>query len=157
MRVSLPIGISLELAGGWLDVSDDLPAGAPFTLARSDGAGAFQLSSGIYQRGRLPNADIGELVELLVSFGREKGLGTASNMTTRIGDVSIAGGSFRGEDLIRVWYVTNGRSFVFASYTAAVDAVTELADCEAMVSSILFEGEPNKRTTDNSGASPLCV
>jgi hypothetical protein len=49
-----------------------------------------------------------------------------------------------GEDFIRVWYVTNSRSFVFASHFAATDAPAELADCEAMVSSIRFKEEPNQ-------------
>ncbi|MBN9689584.1 MAG: hypothetical protein J0M24_05045 [Verrucomicrobia bacterium] len=147
MRVFLPLGISLELADGWLDVSDDLPPGSPFTLARSDGVGAFQLSAAIYQCGRMPNADIGELVEMLALFGKEKGFDPPSKMTTRLGDVSFAGGSFVGEDFIRIWYVTNGRSFVFASYVAATHVPAELADCEAMVSSIRFKEEPNKIAT----------
>ncbi|OQB36223.1 MAG: hypothetical protein BWY06_02883 [Candidatus Latescibacteria bacterium ADurb.Bin168] len=139
MRVTTPLGFTMELAGPWLDVTDDLPAGSPFTLAQADGFGVFQFSSGLYRGGLLPTAGDDVLREMLRSFGKEKGLGEPAHIRVHKGSTASVGGSFQKGDCIRAWYVTDGRSFIFASHTSGETAAEELAQCEAMIRSIEFE------------------
>ena len=129
----------MELAGPWLDVTDELPAGSPFTLARGDGIGAFHFSSALYRGGVVPAAGTDVLRQMLWSFGREKGLGVPADVRVHQNDTDSVGGSFVKGDHIRVWYLSNGRDFIFASYTSSIAAAEELAQCEAMVRSIEFK------------------
>jgi hypothetical protein len=139
MRVRLPIGISIDLVDGWFDVTDDMPAGAPFTLARADGAGAFQLSAGAYASGAMPDVGVEQLRDMLVAFGRDRGLGAPVDTRVHVDRVSSVGGSFDQADFTRAWYVSDGRSFVFASHTSAQNAPDELEDCESMIRGVAFE------------------
>jgi hypothetical protein len=140
MRMQIAEGISVEPAGGWVDVSDDLAPDAPFTLVLPDGDGAFQISTATYQRGPLPNAGLDELNDMLTSFGKSKGFGAPIEVVSYDQCVCAVGGSFRTEDFVRAWYVTDGRNFVFATHTSATNVPAEIADCEAMIRTIRFSG-----------------
>ena len=138
-HVSIPVGVRLDLADGWFDITDTLDAGSPFTLARDDGVGAFQFSSALYKGGIVPTADCEDLTQMLHAFFANRNLGEAVDVVVHSSHPSFVAGSSRKDGLIRVWYVSNARSFVLATYTSDFDASTEVYQCEAMVRSIQFE------------------
>lgn len=141
MHAAIPLGFSLDLVDGWQDVTHELPVAAPFTLARADGFGVFQFSSAVYQAGRVPKAGVAELREMLASFGRDRGLGEPADVQFHDRDTSSVGGSFQKGDFIRVWYVSDGKSFVFASHTSGRSAPEEVEQCESMIRSLEFRKE----------------
>jgi hypothetical protein len=146
----------MELAGPWLDVTDDLPADSPFTLARADGIGVFQFSSGLYRGGDIPAAGVDVLRQMLLSFGKEKGLGEPADVRVHQGGANSVGGSFRKGNHIRAWYITDGLSFIFASHTSGSAATEELAQCEAMVRSIEFgKNRANQPPLPTPGSRPV--
>jgi len=144
-RVMLSLGVSIELADGRFDITDTLEADSPFTLAREDGIGAFQLSLARFSSGAVPNATAEDLRGMLESFGSKRNLGSPIDVRIHDQKVRCIGGSFSSEDFIRVWYATNGRSFIFASHVAAHTAPEEVAVCEQMIRSVEFsKPEPNQ-------------
>jgi hypothetical protein len=137
--VSIPVGIHLQLIDGWYDITDDLDAGSPFTLAREDGVGAFQFSSALYRRGTVPDANCEDLLELLHSFFRDKNLGEPVDVRIQPSYPTFVGGSSHNEGVVRVWYISDAKSFVLATYTSDSEAPSEVEQCEQMVRSIQFE------------------
>lgn len=74
--------VLIELPAGWADVGDDMPEGAPPTLARVDGVGALQFSVARYQSGANPNIHEDDLDELLREFARKQSLGFPRTLST---------------------------------------------------------------------------
>ncbi|HSO31026.1 MAG TPA: hypothetical protein VLT33_00880, partial [Labilithrix sp.] len=58
-------GLTMVIPDGWSDVTDDLPAGTPCTLARPDGIGALQFSRAHYRGGVVPEITVEDLESLL--------------------------------------------------------------------------------------------
>ena len=112
MRVSTPIGITIELEQGWFDVTDDLLAeDTPFTLGREQGSGAFQFSIGLYKSGPIPNPSPEVLRGMLLEFAKTRGLGDPSEMQNEETPVRLASATFRTDFFVRVWYISDGMSF----------------------------------------------
>lgn len=139
-RVLLPVGIKLDHIGDWRDITSTLPGGAPFTLALEDGFGALQFSSGLYRSGPLPNATAGDLLRMLSDFFFRRNLGQAVDLYIGEGAISIVAGTSHKNGLIRVWYISDSRSIVLATYTGDVDHPEELEECERMIRSIEIVG-----------------
>jgi hypothetical protein len=139
MQILTPLGFTLDLADGWFDVTDDLPDGSPYTLGRETGPGAFQFSSALYRSGIIPDAKEETLRSLLLSFGVTHGLGQPIDVRcdSHNGIITLVG-NFDHAGLLRVWYVTDGSSFILASYTANDKDFSELSDCEDMIRTIEF-------------------
>ena len=132
---------AVQVPRGWRDITDSVEADAPpCTLARRDGAGALQFSIALYESGPVPDATLATLAAMISEFGREHPLGAPSELVAEAGPPRLAAGSFRwDDDFLRVWQVTDGRSFAFVTYTcAAEDAGPELPACEQIVRSIAF-------------------
>lgn len=139
----------MDIPPGWADVTDDLSSehpsqdNPPWTLARQSEAacGSLQFSVAAYRRGAVPDPTPEVLAQLVRDFAAKSGLGPACDEIVELAPMRLAGVTFRDEEwMIRVWYVSDGRSFAKVSYTvgAANDFSSELADCEQMVRSIQF-------------------
>lgn len=140
--MSLPF--TIRCSDGWCDITDEVEAAdAPWTLARPDGVGAFQFSIATYKSGRIPNPTPQDLLSLLRHFASSRQLGEPADVVVEDGELRLAGASFRsGDDFLRVWYVSDGRSCAMVTYTSVWDEQhSELVDCEEMIRTLRFEYE----------------
>jgi hypothetical protein len=143
----MPLPFTIRCSDGWCDITDEIEAdGVPWTLAKPDGVGAFQFSAATYKSGRIPNATPQHLLSLLRDFASSQELGESADIVTDDGDPRIAAGSFRhGDDFVRAWYASDGRSFAKVTYTCLWgQQQAELPDCERMIRSLRFAYEPEK-------------
>ena len=134
----------VQVPPGWADITDSLEAeNPPYTLAHADGAGALQFSIALYQSGPVPDPTPGVLLKMVKEFGRKMALGKPSAIITEAGPPVLAAGTFAwDDDYLRVWQVSDGRNFAFATYTCAAEhAGPELKVCEQIVRSIRFPRE----------------
>ena len=141
-RVQLWDLLTAELPTEWLDVSEELPPGSPPTLARADGVGALQFSFARYESGECPSF-ASDLRELLEGFGAPRGLGELTNAIEARGVLPYARGDFASDDeFIRVWYMTNGKDLVLATYVVLGShvgtAAAELEEASRIVASVDF-------------------
>jgi hypothetical protein len=137
-------GMDITLPGGWVDVTDDLAEGSPCTLAKSeDGIGALQFSVARYQSGPQPLFDLEKLRDLLNDFAQRHALGAPTNVHGEQGETFVIRGDFRkGEEFIRVWYVTDGNDIAHVTYVASElqspSLQSELREADAIVQSIRY-------------------
>src|SRR5687767_1347801 len=105
-------GVILHLPAGWVDITDDLPKGTPATLARIDGVGALQFSTGTYMSGLKPSISMHDLRDMLAEFRASRKLQGASNETEWASDsgFGISAEFSNTEDWIKTWYTSDGRS-----------------------------------------------
>ena len=132
---------SLYAPEGWADVTESLGVeNAPITLALPNGVGALQLSISRYVRGEKPNPSLDALVDMLREFATSQGFGAPDNVSTQLGRISIAAGSFSADgDFVRVWYLSDGLDFAMVTYVCEVGReFSELETCEQIVSSLQF-------------------
>ncbi|WP_224247234.1 hypothetical protein [Hyalangium gracile] len=136
--------VQLKVPQDWADITDELEGDdKPYTVADpQEGVGALQLSTGLFQGGVVPHPSESDLRAMVLRFGEERGLGDALD-ETRFTKNSLmgAGMSFHeGEDLIRVWCVSDGKNFALVTYTCAwADREREAALCEEIVESLQFQ------------------
>ena len=136
-------GVTLVLRAGWLDITDDLPEGAPPTLARLDGIGALQLSVARYRSGAEPNIAEQDLRGLLHEFFDRHHLGKPTDVRMSLGGNIIISGDFSREyESGRVWLVSDGRDVALVTYTAQEpqDARirAEISESDGIVASLGF-------------------
>jgi hypothetical protein len=140
LRVSFA-GLSVELATGWFDVTDDLSQPSPPTLAKIDGLGALQVSVAIHESGKHPEIDRAALRDLLDSFAAGQQLGRPANVLESTGQTCWIAADFTSQGVfIRAWYVTNGRDVALVTYTSDAANRTELEEAGAMVDTMRFAG-----------------
>jgi hypothetical protein len=66
---SIQIGeVLVDLPSGWFDITEDLPASTPITLARENGVGVIQFSFARFESGPNPNIGERDLIEMLDEF-----------------------------------------------------------------------------------------
>ncbi|GEP41313.1 hypothetical protein [Brevifollis gellanilyticus] len=138
------MSFTITFCDGWSDITEEVEAvDPPWTLAKPDGVGALQFSIGIYKGGPVPNPTQRDLLSLLHGFATSQQLGDPVDLVEEDGELRLVAGSFRaGEDFLRVWYVTNGRSIAQVTYLCSWgEQHAELADCEQMVRTLGFDGE----------------
>ncbi|MGJ7575739.1 hypothetical protein ACSFBX_34860 [Variovorax sp. RB2P76] len=136
--------VRISLLEGWAHVTDDLPEGTPPTLAKPDGVGALQFSVAKYQAGASPNVSQDDLEALLVEFAESRALGPASDLERdQAASQRVGATFFKDDDLVRVWYLTNGQDVALVTYVGAETAnpisSSELAEASAIVGSIDFD------------------
>jgi tetratricopeptide (TPR) repeat protein len=137
-------GITMGLEPGWADSTHEVDdPNAPFTFAKPDGVGAFQLSTALYRGGVQPMASGSDLARLLDQPGGH--VGKAFDRMTEEGPLRLAAASYRQRgDFVRMWYVSDGNNFAYATYVCRwrsrgrPDATQEVDECEAMVRTIDF-------------------
>jgi hypothetical protein len=136
-------GITLDVPEGWGEVTDQLEGSdTPFTLAKlGENSGALQFSPALYKKGTPPSTSPTALLEMVRTFGEQRGLGKASHESAENGAVSLAGGTFRvQDDFVRVWYGSDGRNIVLMTYvTEWGNQRIYLPECEAMVRTVRFQ------------------
>ena len=126
MRVGFA-GVAITLPEGWYDVTDS--ADGPSTLARSEGVGALQFSVAKYKSGTEPELDQAALRRLLFSFGESRRLGTPTNVSEGVGHSPFVAGDFNSAaELVRVWYVSNGRDVALVTYVTEQPHDTKVPD-----------------------------
>jgi len=125
----------------WADITDTVEADAPpFTLARGDGVGALQFSVALYTGGPVPEPSPEDLVDMVASYAESRGLDAPREIAVEPSPLRLAAGSFTwGEDFLRVWQVSDGRNFAFATYTCeSGQEGRELGEVERIVRSLRF-------------------
>ena len=132
---------TIEPASNWFDITEDVPGeNVPLTFARPDGFGALQFSIAAYQSGPIPDPSTDTLLALLRDFAQSRELGPVADLRTEVEPLRLAAGSFHTNSFIRVWYLSDGRSFALATFTCDTEhAGDELPDCEQMVRTISFQ------------------
>jgi hypothetical protein len=144
MNDRIQIGeVLVDLPSGWFDITEDLPAGGPITLARERGSGVIQFSFARFQGGRNPHIHERELIEMLDEFASGQGFHGYKCIGSRAGTNCRAQTDFSSDvEFIRLWYVSNGQDVAMISYTTEQpknSAVQEeLKDANALVDSVEF-------------------
>jgi hypothetical protein len=136
------IGNLLIVAPGeWKDITDEVdePA-APFTLAKDLGVGALQFSMAGYQSGKLPRLTLSALKALRHEFANRKGFSRPFDVVSIDGSIMASGGSYHvNEDLVRVWYCSNGRDVLLVTYVSTWSKRNgEATECDAILSKLKF-------------------
>jgi hypothetical protein len=139
----MPDGFEITCIDGWFDITDDLAEEAPWSLARSDGVGAFQVSVALYRSGPVPNPSPQDLLAMVYELLSRPEADTPTDAVVENGLLRLAAASCRcGEDYVRAWYLSDGSNFATATYTSVWGGQdAELADCERMVRSLRFAGK----------------
>ena len=140
----MPLPFTVRCSDGWGEITDEAAAtNPPWTLAKREGVGAFQFSAATYKSGPIPDPSSGLLLSMLRDFARAYDLGEPADMVTENGGLRIAAASFHhGNDFIRVWYASDGRSFAKVTYTCIWgEQHAELPECEQMVRTLRFEDD----------------
>src|SRR5262245_2730344 len=139
-RVDLA-ALSVELRPGWEAITDTLEdEPRPWTLARPDGGGALQFSTARYKGGPVPNPSLSDLLEMVRDFGGERGLDAPTDLRTEEGAIRSAAGSYHWQgSFLRIWYLSDGASFIFVTYLSTPTSLpTEVAECEQMLKTVRF-------------------
>lgn len=116
--------------------------GEPSALTKPDGVGALQFSTATYVAGPSPNASLQELTQMLREFASHHGLGEPHDERAFVQPgLLCSGASYQSDgDLIRAWYLSDGRSFALATYVCrGEDRGEELAECEEIVAGARFD------------------
>lgn len=134
-------GLEMDALPNWFDITHDLEADSPFTLAKDDGIGALQFTFARYEAGKDPRIGAADLKSLLRKFEAAENLPEPSETSESDGWVSSTY-QLPGQ-LLKVWYLTNGLSVVFATYVAVLPTTTgdlqrELNEASRIVESIAF-------------------
>jgi hypothetical protein len=98
--------LRLGLPEPWYEITDDLPAGSPPTLARgANGFGVLQFTIARHTGGPPPEFRGEKLKELLFEFAEGNGLEERRNETLSENGSFILRADFtKGDDFIRVYY-----------------------------------------------------
>jgi hypothetical protein len=135
-------GLALRLPSDWRDITPDLPAGAPPTLAKPDGVGAIQFSIAQYQGGEAPHVDRAALQNLLENFCARHGFNCHPQAEGHGNIQVVKSHAIMDRELVAVWYVSNGADVVLATYVSqrADSDVTndELREAETVIRSLKF-------------------
>ena len=142
MRIVAKFGAELSLPAGWIDSSGDAGnSDRLLTLTRSDGVGALQMSFGVYVSGKLPDICLDDLRTLLAEFAATRRLGAEQSPADGgSGGVEWCRADYHQEgDFIRVWYISNSKSVILATYVCEWQHKgIEPDDCNWIVESVKF-------------------
>ena len=140
-------GFSVMLPKGWIDVTDELDEGSPFTLRKENNAlGALQFAVRLCKPGKSPDINIDKLTSLLNDFSAKNELGTARNIKKcNEGMLSISGEFVNSDEFVCIWYVSENNNIAMITYgsTLADDSLLpgEVAEADQIVKSIIFENK----------------
>ncbi len=140
MNVQFP-DFSIALEPDWFDVTHEVEGEPPpVTIAKSAGHGALQFSIANYVSGVVPTPSVDTLRTFLREFAEKNRLGAAEDICVESNSLLLVAASFRPDSMLRVWYVSDGRSFGFITFICDCQhAGAELPDCERMVRTIAFD------------------
>ncbi|GAA4441847.1 hypothetical protein [Bremerella cremea] len=136
-------GFSLQCPANWEDITDQVDADdPPITLADRDAdTGALQFSAAMFESGELPQIDEASLRELLKNYAEAYELGEPLETTYHSEPVQRITATFEMyDDLICLWYLTDGKSLVFASFITERPAdPTAVATVQQMLDSLKID------------------
>ncbi len=141
-------GVYLTLPYGWVDVTDSLPAGTPPTLSDGKaGRGALQVSSAKYVGGTRPKVDRYMLQSFLRDFEDGQQFPAGASLHEFGSDFRNVFGvcvdHVRADDLIRVWYVSDGVDVALVTFIIGLSDLKllpqESYEADGIVRSIGFE------------------
>jgi len=148
-------GMSLTACEGWEDTTGLVQGNdAPFTVTKAAaGVGALQFSPAIYERGERPEPTLEDLSKMLREFAANHQLGDSFEQTVVTGELFGIGASYhREDDFIRVWYLSNGWSFLLVTYVCEWESRhVEVSEREQMVSSIRLQSSTTERMDRKGG------
>lgn len=131
----------LQAPPKWSDSTAEVEVeNPPFTVSRTDGVGALQFSIALYQSGVAPTPCPDELAVMVRQFAASRGWGEGENWRIEKGPPCLAAASyFVSDDFVRVWQLSDGRNYAFATYMCEARQVgPELPACERIVRSLHF-------------------
>ncbi len=139
---------SFRLHEGWDDITDEVDGSPPpWTFARPDGDGAFQISiAGLYVSGKVPDPSSQDLMTMLLSSATAQDHEAATELLTEDGHLRIAAATFHSlEWHLRLWYFSDGYSVGQASLTTRSPIhPVDLVECESMVRSIQIAAQEER-------------
>lgn len=131
--------LQLDTPSAWLDITEDLEPDSPFTLAKTDGVGAFQISVATQTGGAPAMIELSSLKKIFMEFVRSQKLIGGFNRLESPNPLLVAESFQMGDQFVRVWYYSNGRDLALATYVSVQgDEKSEIADCDEIVSSFRF-------------------
>lgn len=141
MRVEFH-GLTFELPHGWEEITQDLPQGAPPSLARQGGVGAIQLSFAKYRDGDRPNVTIAVLRELLDDFFCRNRMPYDNVAECEQRMMSVRGASTSDSGFVLARYFSNGEDVALATYVCmeapGSEMLEDLKGVETIMNSMEF-------------------
>ena len=135
-------GLQFDLPPEWTDITDDLPEGSPPTLARPSGLGVIQFSITSYRSGTDPEVTGEDLRQLITDFCSRRSLNAGQLEVTIRRIMTVGCVTTATDELVAVWYLSNGRDIVVLTYTALssrdLDTAEELSQARQLVATIDF-------------------
>ncbi|WP_192257398.1 hypothetical protein [Mesorhizobium caraganae] len=136
-------GITFDAPVGWEDITDDLPAGSPPTIAKASGVSAVQFSIAKYRSGKKPNADFGVLRSFMLEFCQKNGIDAKHIWAKKFTNTMCVGVLSKTEkQVLSAWYLSDGNDFALVTYISFDEAQhlmdEELEEARTIVSSISF-------------------
>ncbi|MCW8130791.1 MAG: hypothetical protein KIS92_10610 [Planctomycetota bacterium] len=130
-------GVQIDLPQAWKNTT---PKDGPVSFEKENGVGALQFTTAIYEGGKSPQISLSGLEALLVDFCSKNSMVDTFDRLARRGAVQIVGCSARHKgDLVRIWYLSDGDSVVFATYVCEWEhRGLELEACEKAIASLVF-------------------
>lgn len=135
-------GLRFDLPQGWTDITDDLPEGAPPSLARPDGAGALQFTFARYRSGENPSVTATDLRNFLGDFFSKNKM-SCDRIVEHSGSlISVQGVFDSDEDFVLARYFSNGKDVALATYicndASSPQALEDLRGVEVIMNSLEF-------------------
>jgi hypothetical protein len=110
-------GITFDAPVGWEDITDDLPAGSPPTIAKASGVSAVQFSIAKYRSGKKPNADFGVLRSFMLEFCQKNDIDAKNIWAKKFNDAMCVGVLSKTEQqVLSAWYLSDGNDFALVTY-----------------------------------------
>jgi hypothetical protein len=132
-------GLHFDLPDGWFDITDDLPDGTPFTLAREDGVGVIQFSVAAMASGADPAISESDLRVMCLDLMRHHGLGVDVALLPDARTMCVGGVAQAAELKMGAWFLSNGQDVGLVTYTSEApkhpDTASEVEAALALVRS----------------------
>lgn len=132
----------VTVSGEWEDITASLDdPKAPYTIAKPEsGVGALQFTPAVYRGGAIPSPSMEDLEAMLTEFARHRELGQPIEHEEFSSRISRASSTFRsGSDFVRVWYLSDGRNIMLATYVCDWSSrLLEAEECETIIRSLRF-------------------
>jgi hypothetical protein len=133
--------LQIRFSKGWQDISEDNPLGPPtFINCKLEDFGVLQISMAEYMNGQVPNSDFSDLITLSKNIGIKNGFGIVRHEESgtcgygKYGFVQFSKSEF---PYIAVWHLSDGRSFIFATFICATQPdPRQIHDVKTILTSI---------------------
>jgi hypothetical protein len=143
----MKIQLKVKPLPGWSDHSKWNPDGPPTYLRDlSDEPGPLQISFLEYLSGSIPNPTVNDLIQLASEHASKFESGEVVSTESgdcalgRYGSATIRSSEF---ELMRIWYLSDGLSFVLATYICpTLPNPPELEEAEKIVLSVSLQQRP---------------